>query len=160
MSGFFENLPSEFQLRFPQDFNAQQCLTVLIEKLRKIRYLRAVLVTFLIDLWKALDCISHDLLIVMLVAFGFDRKTITFIPGYLKKRKQRAKVGSVFTDFFNMHYGVPQGSILGLFQHVIFITDLFYINVNFDYANYIDDTTLDVWRCSFAKAIDFLEFNI
>lgn len=92
------------------------------------------------------------------VSVGFDKKPLIFVRAYLQKRK-RTKFGSVSTDFFSIHYGVLQGSILGLLLHVIFTTDLFHINDNLIYAIYANDATHDVSRFSFAKFIDFLQLK-
>lgn len=73
--------------------------------------------------------------------------------------RKRTKFGSVSTDFFSIHCGVLQGSILGLLLHVIFTTDLFHINDNLNYAIYANDATHDVSRFSFAKFIDFLQLK-
>ena len=73
-----------------------------------------------LDLSKAFDCLSHDLLIAKLEAYGFDKSALKLIYDYLRGRKQRTKVGGSYSrDLFN---GVPQGSILGplLFTILIF----------------------------------------
>ena len=107
----------------------------------KTRDQRGVLATVVTDLSKAFDCIPHDLLIAKLVAFGFDRKSLAFILAYLKNRKQKTNIGSAFSDFLNILYGVSQRSILGRRLFIIFIADLIYINNNFDYAIYAGDKT-------------------
>ena len=45
----------------------------------------------LTDLSKAFDCIGHELLIVKLYAYGFDKNSLYFIYSYLKRRKQEPK---------------------------------------------------------------------
>ena len=40
----------------------------------------------LTDLFKAFDCISHDLLVAKLVAYGFNRDTVAYIYSYLKNK--------------------------------------------------------------------------
>ena len=97
-----------------------------MEKPSKMRDLREGFAAVLTDLSKAFGCSYHDLLIAKLGAL--DKKSLAFISAYLKNRKQRTEVGSAFSDFLNMLYSVPQGSILGLLLLVIFIADLFYIN--------------------------------
>ena len=44
------------------------------------------------DLSKAFDCLSHELLIAKLEAYGFDEKSLKLIYNYLSNRKQRVKI--------------------------------------------------------------------
>ena len=41
------------------------------------------------------------------------KNSLSFISAYLYNRKQKPKVGSEFSYFRNIFFGVPQGSILG-----------------------------------------------
>ena len=45
----------------------------------------------LTDLSKAFDCISHELLIAKLEAYGFDKTALILIYDYLTGRMQRTK---------------------------------------------------------------------
>ena len=51
----------------------------------------------LTDLSKAFDCISHDLLIAKLHAYGFSKMSLKFIFNYLHDRKQRTKINKCFS---------------------------------------------------------------
>ena len=65
------------------------------------------------DLSKAFDCLSHELLIAKLDAYGFDNKSLKLIYNYLSNRKQRVKINESFSSWEEILYGVPQSSILG-----------------------------------------------
>ena len=41
----------------------------------------------LTELSKAFDCLSHDIIIAKLNAYGFDMKTLNFIYDFLRNRK-------------------------------------------------------------------------
>ena len=77
------------------------------------------------DLSKAFDCISHELLIAKLNAYGFDETSLEVMIPYLKNRTQTTKVGASFSELLNIIYGVPQGSILGPLLFIIYIFVIF-----------------------------------
>ena len=83
-----------------------------------------------------------------------------FISAYLKSRKKRTRIESAFSDYLKILFGVPQGFILGPILFILFLSDLFYINSDLDYASYADDTTPYVCRQNYAEAIEFLEPTI
>ena len=132
----------------------------MIEKLRKIRDKKGIFAAVLTDLSKAFDYIPYNLLLAKLSAYGFDTKSFKFISAYLKSRKQITRIGSAFSDYLNIMFGVPQGSILGSVLFIIFLSDLLFIYKYLDYGNYADDTTPYVCRQNYAEAIEFLEPTI
>ena len=91
---------------------------------------------------KAFDCLNHDLLIAKLEAYGFDNSTLHLICDYLTDRKQRTKVNNSYSNWKNLKYGVPQGSILGRLFFNIFTNDLFFFTEKLKMANFADDNTL------------------
>ena len=95
----------------------------------------------LTDLSKAFDCLSHELLIAKLHAYGFDKKSLVLIYNYLSNRKQRVKVNDSYSSWSEILIGIPQRSILGPLLFTIFICDMFYSMEGFEIANYADDST-------------------
>ena len=121
------NKLSKDQCGFRKGLGTQHCLLVMIEKLRKIRDDKRVFAAVFTDLLKAFDCISHELLIAKLNAYRFDVKSLKFILAYFTNRKQKTKIGSSFSDFLNILFGVPQGSILGPLLFIIYICGIWNI---------------------------------
>ena len=132
----------------------------MIGKLRKIRDEKGVFAAVFTCLSKAVDCISHQLLIAKLGAYGFDTKSIAFISAYLKNRKKKTKLGSNFSECLNILFGIPQGSILGPLLFLILIAYLFYLNYDLDFASYTDDTTPCICEKDFSSIINVLEPNV
>ena len=80
---YFESLLSQFQCGLKQGFSAQNCLLVMVEKIKKIRDNKGVFAAVLTDLSKAFDCIPHGLLIAKLNISGVDKKSLSFISASL-----------------------------------------------------------------------------
>ena len=106
----------------------------MLEKWKKV--FRALLT----DLSKASDCISHELIIAKLNAYGFPLPALKFIN--LTNQKQRIKMNKGFSSWKGIIYGEHQGSILGPTLFNIFIADLFLITDDINLANYADDNTI------------------
>ena len=95
----------------------------------------------LTDLSKASDCISHQLLIAKLHAYGFDLPALKLIKSYLPNRKQRTKINATYSSWEETLFGVTQVSIIGPLLFNIFLCDLFWIMCETDFASYADDDT-------------------
>ena len=108
-------------------------MITLIEKWEKSVDNGGAFGALLTDLSNAFDCLSHELSIAKLNAYGFDN--------YLSNRKQRVKINDFFSCWSEILFGVPQGSVLGPLLFNIFICDMFYFMKDYEIANYADDST-------------------
>ena len=96
----------------------------------------------LTDLSKAFDCLSHELIIVKLNAYGFSLSALKLMQSYLSERKQRTKINQAYSSWQEILFGAPQGSILDPILFNIFLNDLFLAVQNVDFASYADDNTI------------------
>ena len=133
---FFQNTSVDFVKA-----SVLSTLLVMIEKMKTARDNKQFCAAILTDLSKAFDCICHDLLISKLNAYGVDRNALKLFYDSLSDRSQKTKVGSSFSAYLDIIYGVPQGSILGLLLFNIDLCDLFFEDYSSDFANFADDTT-------------------
>ena len=129
----------------------------MLEKMKITRDRKGFCAAVLTDLSKAFDCICYDLLIAKLKAYGLERNALKLVYDYLSNRSQKTKLGSSFSTYLDIVYGVPQGSTLGSLLFNIDLCDLFFENYSTDFANFADDTTSYECGHSFNEAINNLE---
>ena len=139
---FFEDKLSIFQCGFRKGFSAQHCLIPLLEKWRAAVDNSKSFGTLLTDLSKAFACLPHELLIAKLHAYGVVTESLRVIYNYLKNRKQRVRINTSYSSWYDLLYGVPQGSILGPLLFNIYLTELFFLIEKSSIANYADDCSL------------------
>ena len=100
-----------------------------------------------IDLSKAFDTLSHDILLRKLHKYGIRGTPLKWFKSYLEERSMRVKVNSkngslVYSTYHPLTYGTPQGSCLGPLLFLVFINDLHHSVVHGISLLFADDTTL------------------
>ena len=99
----------------------------------------------LLDLNAAFDTIDHQILLNVLENdFRIIGSALTWFASYLANRKQRVLINDSFSDKFQLHCGVPQGSCMGPVLFILYVSRLYHVIANHlpSAHGYADDTQL------------------
>ena len=94
-----------------------------------------------LDLSKAFDTISHDILLTKLHHYGIRGISNKWFRSYLQNRRQFTQVNDTMSSIQNINVGVPQGSILGPLLFLIYVNDIKH-STNLSVLSFADDTTI------------------
>ena len=150
ISNYMESFFLKYQCGFRKGYITQHCLLFMLEKWKRAVDNGKVFGIWLTDLSKAFDCLSHELLLAKLHAYGFSISALRLIYSYLANRKQKTKINSSYSSWYEILFGVPQGSILGPLLFNIFLCQK-------DFVSYADDNTPYVETNNIDEVITILE---
>ena len=107
------NLLAEQQYGFRRLHSTEYAAVNLIDHVSKQIESGNIPCSLYIDLSKAFDTLSFDILIYKLRYYGFSGIELKLLISYVKNRKQYVKYKTYESDIAGISTGVPQGSILG-----------------------------------------------
>jgi hypothetical protein len=95
-----------------------------------------------VDIKKAFDCVSHELLLHKLSFAGITGANLNVLRTYLQNRKQFIEIDQLSCRMQEIKAGIPQGSLIGPILFNFFINDLFDSGLKGELQMYADDTVL------------------
>ena len=108
------------QYGFETNSSTELAITTLCDKLLDNLNNRKTTCSIFLDLKKAFNSVSHDILLKKLEHYGFCGTVWKLLNSYLKDRKNCMKVDNSISKLHSVKFGVPQGSILGHFMLMIY----------------------------------------
>ena len=99
LSNFMDRFLSKYQCGFCKGYITQYCLLAMLEKWKSAVDKGKSFGALLTDLSKAFDCLSHELLLAKLHAYGFSIAALRLIHSYLTNRRRRTKINMLYIIF-------------------------------------------------------------
>ena len=99
----------------------------------------------LLDLSAAFDTIDHQIRLTRLQhSFGISGPALSWFSSYLCNRTHAVTINSLQSQHTTLHYGVPQGSVLGPVLFILYTEPLFNLvsKHTFNHHAYADDNQL------------------
>lgn len=136
------NILSNSQFGFRKKMSTSHAVLAFVDDILKNFEEKKIYGALFLDLSKAFDTVSHDILLKKIAYYNMDSDSVKLIGSYLQDRVQKVSLDGVLSGECNIYHGVPQGSILGPLLFLIYINDLPECVPQINAVLYADDTTL------------------
>ncbi|MEL6989478.1 MAG: reverse transcriptase family protein, partial [Bacteroidota bacterium] len=130
---------SNHQHGFRSKLSTETALLTVTEKIYRNIDEKKLSLLLLLDLSKAFDSVSHDILLKKCIKYNIDP---SWIASYLCDRYQAVRINNTISSPCLVPYGVPEGSILGPILFLIYVNDISDYIKNCLLVQYADDTQL------------------
>lgn len=144
LSSFLEehNVLNPLQFGFRKKHSTYMPIAHMYEEITKQMEMKEVTCTIYLDLKKAFDTVSFEILLRKLSFIGVRGNLFEIIKSYLSSRCQITKVNNMYSKKRDVVVGVPQGSILGPLLFIIYINDIVRVTETAKFYLFADDTAV------------------
>ena len=112
-----------------------------------------------LDLRKAFDVCSHDILLKKLNRLGVEGKEYSWFKTYLANRKQKVDINGILSDESIINISVLQGTTLGPILFLCYINDIYTATTLATYL-FADDTTCLAKNKNLNALIDYVNIEL
>lgn len=149
------NLISAFQFGFQKHSGTLSAASCLLDTIRFSLDAsnKAICSGIFIDVTKAFDSISHELLMKKLYRHGIRGKSFDLIESFLTNRTQYVSLNNTNSSPMNIEFGTPQGSTLGPVLFILYLNDITKLKLHGKIILFADDAALIYSAC------DVIELN-
>ena len=98
--------------------------------------------TVQLDIFKAFDCVNHDILLGKLYHYGIRGSVLQWFKSFLTEKSHYIEINGIKSEPYSPTMGVPPSSVLGPILFLIYINDLPNVSDILSFAMFADDTSL------------------
>jgi len=136
------NIIKSNQFGFRKNYSTSLAINSFVDHFHKTIEKDQYMISLFIDLSRAFDTISHEILFNKLYIYGIRGLALDWIKNYLQNRKQFVIYKNAKSSLRNNLMGVPQGSILGPLLFILYVNDLPNVSSKLTFTQYADDTSI------------------
>ena len=154
------NVIHDNKFGFRRNRSTYMAFNVLLDKFHESVTSKEYMIGLFMDLSRAFDTISHDILLNKLYKYGFRGLSYDWIKSYLSNRKQYVNYKNSSSDTLNVNIVIPQGSILGPLLFILYINDLHNVSDKLTLLQFADDSSFFVSGRSLPELFNVLQNEI